>query len=162
MPALTFEDKERVYFHLGYGTRGNIDAGDIAQVEEACASISSDYLLIRVLEQIEICDEAWSLAKMARTGNRYTTRSFYAGDIDRSIVVDNAKDFRVWVENYINETRELAQILGVPNYREEGYAAYRFARDGSTFIKAIPGPADTSVSSRKLEVVQLGGSFGFL
>lgn len=162
MPALTYEDKERVYFHLGYGTRGNIDAGDIAQVEEACVTISSDYLLIRVLEQLEICDEAWALAKMSKTGNRYTTRSFYAGDIDRSIIQDNAKDFRVWVENYINESRELAQILGVPNYREEGYMAYRFARDGATFIKAIPGPADTSTSSRKVEFVQLAGSFGML
>jgi hypothetical protein len=162
MPSLTFEDKERVYFHLGYGTRGNIDAGDIAQVEEACHTITSDYLLLRVQQQLVICDEAWELAKMGRTGNRYTTRSAYSGDMDRAIVTENAKDFRVWVENYINETRELAQILGVPNYREEGYMAYRFARDGASFVKAIPGPPDTSVASRRLEVVQLGGSFGFM
>lgn len=162
MPALSFEDKERVYFHLGYGTRGNVDAGDVAQVEEAASTIPSDYLLARVLEQLVVCDAAWETAKMTKVGNRYTTRSFYAGDIDRSIIQDNAKDFRVWTENYINETRILAQMLGVPNYREEGYMAYRFARDGATFIKAIPGPADTSVGSRKVEFKQLAGSFGFL
>ena len=44
MVALSFNDKERVYFHLGMGARVGIDAGDLAQVEEACNTIFSEYM----------------------------------------------------------------------------------------------------------------------
>lgn len=161
MVSLPTLHKERVYFHLGYGNRDGVDAGDVAQVEEAFTTIRSDYMLNRILEQLDICDEAWAASRLTRTGGRFTTKEIYLGDINRSISRESAKDNRVWWENYIKETDELAQLLWCPNYRREGMDRLRFERSAQAFIRAIPGVADTSVSSRKLEFQQLAGSFGF-
>jgi len=68
---------------------------------------------------------------------------------------------RLWKENYREETRTLAQMLHVPNYNEEGWQQQMFSRTGSVYINALPGVADTSVASRKVEFTQLAGSFGF-
>lgn len=161
MVALSDWDKSRVYFHLGMGARTGIDVADLADVEEACKIIPDEYTHLRVLEQLDICDEAFELSRMTRGGNRFTTREQFAGDLSRSIVRESAKDFRVWHENYLNECRNLAQLLWCPLYRDEQMLRYRYERAAGAFISCIPGPADTSVSSRKVEFAQLGGSFGF-
>lgn len=161
MVALSELDKSRVFFHLGMGVRDGVDAGDLAQVEKACNTIPDEYTHLRTLEQLDICDEAFELSRMTRGGNRFTTREQYAGDLTRAITRENAKDFRVWQENYLAEVRNLAQLLWVPNYRDEGMLRYRFERSAGAFINAIPGPADTAVASRRAEFVQLAGGFGF-
>lgn len=155
-------DKARVRFHTGVSGKAGVDAGDLAQIEEACRTIPDDYTYGRVLEQLDICDEAWETSKLTRNGDiRYTVRENYQGDINRAIVRDNAKDQRVWWENYLREVDELARLLWVPNYRQEGMDRFRFERSAGAFISIIPGVADTSVSSRRLEFSQLAGSFGF-
>lgn len=161
MVALSFLDTERVYFHLGMGNRAGIPAGDLAKVEEACKTITSQYMHDRVLEQLAVCDEAWEAQKLANQGYRYGTREQYSGDINRAIIRESSKDVRIWKENYRDEVAELARVLWVPNYRADGVDRWRFSRDGAAFVKAIPGVADTSVSSRRLEFVQLAGSFGY-
>lgn len=55
---------------------------------------------------------------------------------------------RVWRENYFYETEQLAKILYVPNYQDEGMMRYRFERSGGSYIMTLPGPADTSVSTK--------------
>lgn len=159
---LTLDEKEAIYFHLGYGTRGGIDAGDVAQVEEACATVTSSYMYSRIVEQIRFCDLAWDASKLTTDTDRYTTRESYQGDINRAIIRDDIKENRIWWQNYLKETDTLAQLLWVPNYRQPGMERYRYERSAGAFIKSIPGPADTSVSSRRLEYQQLGGNFGFI
>lgn len=162
MVSLPLLDRERVYFHLGFGNRDGVDAGDVAQVEESFTTIRSDYMLNRILEQLDICDEAYEATKLTRdTGTRYTNKENYQGDINRAILRDNSKDNRIWWENYLNETQQLAQLLWVPNYRMPGMDRFRYERSAQAFIRALPGVADTSTSSRKLEFQQLAGSFGF-
>ena len=161
MVVLSTLNKSRVRFHLGVAGMAGVDAGDLAEIEEACNTIPDDYTHCRVLEQLDICDEAFKLSKLTGTQSRFSIREQYAGDINRAIVREQSKDIRVWKENYLNETRELAQLLWVPNYREPGMDRYRFTRAAGSFIKAIPGVADTSVSSRRLEYEQLAGGLGF-
>lgn len=155
-------DQDRAFFHLGYGNLAGIDAGDIAQCYEAFNTIKSEYMLNRVQEQLDICDEAWESCKSTRTGFRYGVRELYTGDLNRSIVRENAKDLRVWQESYLNETDALAHLLWVPNYQRDDMLRFRFERSAQAFIATIPGCADSAVSSRKLEFNQLAGSFGTL
>lgn len=158
---LPYLDQQRAFFHLGYGNLAGIDAGDIAQCYEAFNTIQSDYMLTRVQEQLDICDEAWESCKSTRTGFRYGIRENYVGDINRSIVRENAKDLRVWQESYLNETDALAKLLWCPNYNKSGMERFRYERSTQAFLAVIPGVADSSVSSRRLEFTQLAGSFGF-
>lgn len=162
MVAVSDLDKSRIYFHLGYGCKGGIDAGDLAEVEDACNSVPDDYTYNRIREQLDTCDVAHETAKLNGDKTRFKTRELYTGDLNRAIVREDSKDIRTWKEEYLNETEELAQLLWVPNYRSAGMERYRFSRAAGAFINAIPGPADTSVSSRRLELVQLAGSFGGL
>lgn len=161
MVALSDWDTSRVYFHVGMGNRTGIDIADLKAVKDACELIPDEYTKMRILEQLDICDEAFELSKMTRGGNRFTTREQYAGDLTRAITRENAKDFRVWQENYLAECRNLAQLLWCPNYRDEQMLRYRYERATGAFINAVPGPADTSVASRRVEYVQLAGGFGF-
>ena len=55
---------------------------------------------------------------------------------------------KVWSQIYLFETNRLAQILYVPNYKDEYQARYRYERSGAEFIQALPGPADTSTGSK--------------
>lgn len=159
---LTEVDKSRSRFHLGYGVSyAGIDAGDAAQLEEAMRDIKDEYMMRRVKEQLDICDEAWESAKATKTGFRYDVRENYQGDINRAIVRDSAKSLRIWEENYLRESDALAKLLWVPNYHRPEMMRYRFERAAAAFVKSIPGPADTAVSSRKLEFNNLAGSFGF-
>lgn len=155
-------DQDRAFFHLGFFNLAGIDAGDIAQCYEAFNTIKSEYMLNRVQEQLDICDEAWESCKSTRTGFRYGIRENYVGDINRAIVRENAKDLRVWQENYGNECMALAKLLHVPNYQQDNQRRYMYERAGSSYINVIPGVADSAVSSRKLEFNQLAGSFGTL
>lgn len=155
-------DKSRCRFHLGFGTSyAGIDAGDAAQIEESMQDIKDEYMLRRVLEQLDICDQAWESAKATKTGFRYDLRETYAGDINRTILRDSAKSLRIWEENYLRESDALAKLLWVPNYHRPEMMRYRFERAAAAFVKSIPGPADTAVSSRRLEYKELAGNFGF-
>jgi len=154
-------DQARAKFHLGYGTGHGIDFGDLAQLEEAFNTITNDYIYNRIVEQLNICDAAFNASQLIETGGRYTTKEIYLGDINRSILRDTAKDVRIWNEYYNSQCDELAHLLWVPNYRDEGTLRYRHERAAGAFMKAVPGIADTSVASRRQEVIQLAGSFGY-
>jgi len=161
MVALTETNKSRVFFHLGIGSKAGVPAGDLARVEEACNRIPDEYMHLRILEQLDTCDSAHDAQKLGNSGFRYGTREQYAGDINRAIVRESAKDVKLWRENYRDEVRELAQLLWVPNWREEGADRYRFSRDGGAFINVLPGVADTSTASRRIEQRDFCGSFGW-
>ena len=154
-------DKDRARFHLGYTSYAGIDAGDVAQLEEAVQDIRSDYSLCRIIEQLDICDDAWESSKATREAFRFDVRESYAGDINRTILRDTTGNVKRWWEIYLWETDQLANLLWTPNYRQPDIQRYRYQRAAAAFVRAIPGVADTSVSSRRLEFQQLAGSFGF-
>jgi hypothetical protein len=71
------------------------------------------------------------------------------GDTDRAIYQsDPLKSDQIYREIYLREVDRLAESLFVPNYRRDEVRRYAYARTGAEFIMAVPGPADTSVSTR--------------
>lgn len=160
MVALSQLDKERVYFHLGYASRVAIDVADVARIEEACNEIYSDYLKGKLEDLLDICDLTYE-QKFAVLNNWYDARELYQGDINRaSRRVEPAKQQRIWQEEYLRVTDELAKELRVTNYNRPDSWAFTHYRSGASYVGAIPGPADTSVSSRRVEFDELGSGVG--
>lgn len=154
--------RDRCSFHLGYGNKAGIPAGDLSRLEEALDTIQSDYFLQKLLEILDRCDRAFELSELAGdTTGRYQSKEGYFGDINRTIVRESSKDARIWWENYLNQCDLLAQELWVPCYRREASLRYRFERGGGEFIMSIPGNADTVAVSRVDSVSRYAGSFGF-
>lgn len=145
MVALPNLDKSRCRYHLAYGA--GVPAGDRARLEEAFNDIEDNFTLNKIKEQLDRCDRAEATSELGNAG--FSSRELITGDINRSVIrTSNTDAFRIWKENYLNETDRLAHILWVPNYRRESALRYRYARHGAEYIKAVPGPADTSVGTQ--------------
>lgn len=145
MVSLSDRDQSRCRYHLAFGA--GVPAGDRARLEEAFHDIQDDYTLGKIVEQLDRCDRAESTSELGNAG--FSSRELITGDINRSVIrTSNTDAFRIWRENYLVETDRLAQILWVPNYRRDYALRYRFSRHGAEYIKAVPGPADTSVGTR--------------
>lgn len=154
--------RDRVYFHLGYSNKAGIPLGDLSRLEEALDTIQSDYFQTKVLEQLDRCDRAWELSELAgNDGTRFLVRELVAGDISRTTLRESSKDFRIWRENYVIETNNLAHLLWVANYNEPGTERFRFERSGGEFVNVIEGVADTCAVSRIDAVYRYAGGFGF-
>ena len=160
MVALNTLDKERVYFHLGYSSRVAIDVADIARLEEACNELYSDYVKARLVDLLDRADLTYE-QKFLVTNNWYDAREIYEGDINRaSRRNEPAKQQRIWQEEYLRVTDEIAKELRVTNFNRPDSWIYTHYRSGETYLKSIPGPADTSVSSRIVEFDMLGSGVG--
>lgn len=106
----------------------------------------------KIVFQIDRCDAAEKKTQLASLDPDFTPPSTRVegilGDVDRTIRSSNVRDaLRLWQDVYIYETNRLAQILYVPNYKDEMQARYRYERSGAEFIQALPGPADTAVGA---------------
>ena len=171
MVAVEFHDKERIYFHLGYGaarlgsngvSQGGIDAADLAQVEEACDNITSQYMLGQVLDQLDILDQTYEVIKLVRASTgRFSVKEIIIGDTNRTINREEVRDIRTWQQEYLNQCDELSRMLAVTNYRHPNTDRYRFSRSGADYIKGVAGPADTARWAKLEEYHALAGSFGF-
>lgn len=171
MVALSNDDKERAYYHLGYGAArfgnietgfpGSIDAADLARMEEACNNITSEYMERQVKIRLDQCDATDEASDLLTTGGvRFSVKEQYIGDVNRTIVREELDDIRAWREEYQQQTDMLAKLLGVANYNNPSADRYRYERSGAEYIAAIPGPADTAVSSRRTEFTLLAGGLG--
>jgi hypothetical protein len=150
-------DKSRCRYHLGYNSGANIPAGDLARLEEAMARIPDDYFYTRVIEHLDRCDKAYRISQIFRVEDQPQPSRIerITGDTDRAIYQsDPIKADRDYREIYLREVDRLAETLYVANYRREEVRRYAFERSGAEFIMAVPGPADTSVSTR---IVQYTG-----
>lgn len=160
MVALSPLNKERVYFHLGYGSRVAIDAADVSRLEQACNEIWSDYQRAEIEKLLDICDATYE-QKFLVLNNWFDAREIFQGDINRaSRRNEPQKQSRIWNQEYVNVTTELAKLLRVTNYNSTNAWQWTHERNASAYIKTIPGPADTSVSSRTLEFNNLGSGVG--
>jgi len=144
-------DKSRVRYHLGYYIV-SVPAGDYARLEEALNSVPDTLFHDKIVAQINRCDAAEKKTQLASSDPDFTPPSTRVegilGDVDRTIRSSNVRDaLRLWNDVYLYETNRLAQILYVPNYKDEMQARYRYERSGAEFIQALPGPADVTVGS---------------
>ena len=151
-------DISRAAFHLGFNDGAQVPAGDMAQFEEAVNRIPDSHWYDRITNQISRCDRAWDASEVmkdvATTGALAPSRTQRIfGDSNRSISIsDPLNADSQYREVYLRECDRLAESLYVANYRREEVRRYAFERSGSVFIMSIPGPADTSVGTRILEV----------
>jgi hypothetical protein len=153
-------DRDRCYFHLGYGTGAGIPAQDLAQLEEATRLIRGQYQYNRIVQMLNQLDKAWDDYLLKE--NELTTKEITAGDYNRSVVRSaSQQQANAFVRaNYDQMVNDLAQEMWVPNYRSPKTLMYRFERAGSEYIKAVPGPADVSVGGAQWELRNSGGASG--
>jgi plasmid maintenance system killer protein len=125
----------------------SIPAGDYSRFIEAVNNIPDSYFYSKLVQQIKRCDTAERKTEVASTPS--TRLEKIEGDVDRTVSSSNAQEaLKVWAQIYLFETNRLAQMLYIPNYKDEGQARYRFERSGAEFIQALPGPADVAVGTR--------------
>lgn len=144
-------DKSRTRWHLGFNSGAQIPAGDLARLEEAMCRIPDSYWMDAILNQLDRCDKTWKLSQVFLNDEQPmpTRVERITGDTDRAIFQsDPLKSDRDYREIYLREVDRLAESLYVPNYRREEVRRYCFERSGAEFVMAIPGPADTCVSTR--------------
>jgi hypothetical protein len=160
MVALSTYNKERVYFHLGYASRVGIDAADISRLEQACNEIYSDYLKEKMENLLDIADQTYE-QKFLVLNDWYDAREIFQGDINRaSRRSEPQKQQRIWQEEYLRVTEEIAKELRVTNYNTADSWAWTHERNAGGYIQAIPGPADTAIASRIAEFNWLGSGAG--
>jgi hypothetical protein len=145
-------NQSKVRWHLGYNLT-SVPAGDQARLEEAINNIQDSFWYSKIIEQIGRCDEAEKRTDMTGSVNNAEVPKGrlenIAGDVVRTVSTTDFKDtLKTWTQIYLYETDRLALHLYVPNYRNPEQARYRFNREGSEFIQALPGPADVSIGTR--------------
>jgi hypothetical protein len=145
-------NQSKVRWHLGYNLT-SVPAGDQARLEEAVNNIQDSFWYSKIIEQIGRCDEAEKRTDMTGSVNNSEVPKGrlenIAGDVVRTVSTTDFKDtLKTWTQIYLYETDRLALHLYVPNYRNPEQARYRFNREGSEFIQALPGPADVSIGTR--------------
>lgn len=145
MVALSTRDKSRTRFHLGYGN--GTPAGDRARLEAAMVDIQDNYWWKRIRDILNRCDRAFKECESDEQSSGLEYKELITGDINRAVVRFRAERLRVRRENYIDECDLLADTLFVPNYRNPNHYYARFYTEGSAFIRAVPGPADTAVGA---------------
>jgi hypothetical protein len=145
-------NQSKVRWHLGYNLT-SVPAGDQARLEEAVNNIQDSFWYSKIIEQIGRCDEAEKRTDMTGSVNNAEVPKGrlenIAGDVVRTVSTTDFKDtLKTWTQIYLYETDRLALHLYVPNYRNPEQARYRFNREGSEFIQALPGPADVAIGTR--------------
>lgn len=159
MVALSPHDIDRAKFHTGIININYIPAQDVSRLLEACNNLEGNYVKNKVITQLDRCDDIFDNTDM--TEEAANEKRIYAGDVNRSEVYWSLPEaMRLWNENYLRETDRLAMMLSVANYHRNDVARYRYERNGSTFINAVPGPKDTAVFSSVGEVNYLVGAMG--
>lgn len=153
-------NRSRCRFHLGYGNYAGIAAGDVARLEEAMDQIFDRYQYRRVNEILDNCDGYWTNSRSAYSDQ--VTKELISGDLNRSVIrtIDPRQARKEAQTRYLEEVRELAQQLWVPNYRDELMLRYRFERGSGDYVNLIPGIADTAVGAAQYEIGRNGGGFG--
>lgn len=141
-------NRDRTYFHLGYGSRAGIPAGDVAQVEQAMDQLSGNYAANRIIQILDQCDnlyQEWIDYKV----DDHVTKELMSGDINRSTIrtLPPGPSRKIAWENYMVMVRELAQNLWVPCYREETNLRFRFERGAGDYLDIVPGVADTAIGA---------------
>jgi hypothetical protein len=154
-------NRSRIRFHLGYGNRAGIPAGDVAVLEMAMSQIDGNYQfnqLKRLLDRADQLYENWTAMKV----DSQVSKELISGDLNRSVIrtLDPKMARKQAHESYLEIVQEIAQNLWVPNYREEVYQRYRFERGAGDYLDLVPGLPDTAIGAAQYEIARNGGGFG--
>lgn len=154
-------NRARARFHLGYGNRAGIPAGDVAVLEKAMDQIDGNYQFNRLKQLLDRCDllyERWVSMEV----DEQVSKELISGDINRSVIrtLDPKMAREQARKAYLALVQEVAQNLWVPNYRDEVYQRYRFERGAGDYLDLVPGLPDTAIGAAQYEIARNGGGFG--
>lgn len=147
MPSLSEIDKSRCRYHLGYASPNSIPAGDIQRLEIQMRSLPDDYTVGRIRIHLDRCDRAFDATE---TGSgTFSQKQLVTGDINRTTVTSNNKDYRILWDNYQTECDRLAFALNVASYSDPRMAKEWFVRYGDVSVFSLGiGVADTCTGDR--------------
>lgn len=162
MVALSEDDQQRVFWHTGMTGEGVYFAEDKATALQRMNNIPSNRIkdyVIKLLDQLDDIYECLNPDSL----QRFSYKELVSGDLNRSVRRDDPRSIiRDWQRIYDHRVDELCRRLGIANYNDPTQR-WRYVQDGGTYIKAIPGPADTSIASSREEFYEhIGGGFGGL
>lgn len=154
-------NRARTRFHLGYGNRAGIPAGDVAVLEQAMDQIDGNYQFNRLKQLLDNADALYNEWIDMSVDNK-VSKELISGDLNRSVIRTlDPKAARKQSEiSYLAIVQEIAQNLWVPNYREDAYQRFRFARGAGDYLDLVPGLPDTAIGAAQYEIARNGGGFG--
>lgn len=162
MPALSTEDQERVFFHTRMTGDGAYWAEDKATALQRMNTISSNTVVDYIVDLLNRLDDTWERLNPDSI-QRFSYKELVAGDVNRTVLRDDPRSLlQTWERIYSMQVSTLCQTLGIADYYNN-HDLHRYVQDGGTYIKSVPGPADTAVSSRRHEYLEdLCGTMGVM
>lgn len=163
MVALSYENQQRTLFHIGMTSESAYTAEDKAIAIAAMNNLESARIEQYFIDLLDELDDIWERLR-GDSAQRFSYKEQVAGDINRAVVRDDPRSIlREWRVIYDTRVEELCKKFGLPNYNDSANR-WQYLRDSGTYINAVPGPADTAVSSRITEYVThaAGGGFGVM
>lgn len=135
--------REQIYFHLSYGS--NVLQADIDALEFAMDTVFDSYWESKIVSRVNRCETAWGLTNIENLP--VSLRTTTIGDINRTTSTFDLNDLRIFRTNYFWECAQLAQILAVPNYREDVNSMYQTAKIAGSYVLPATGPKDVNDGS---------------
>jgi hypothetical protein len=135
--------RSQIYFHLSYGS--NVLQADIDALELAMDTVFDSYWESKIIRRVDRCSVAYDLTSINNLPTSLRTTTI--GDINRTTSTFDVNDLKIFRENYFWECRQLAQILAVPNYREDVSTMYQTAKLAGSYVLPATGPKDINTGS---------------
>lgn len=135
--------REQIYFHLAYAS--NVLQADIDALELAMDNVFDSYWESKIISRVDRCGVAYDLTDINNSPISLKTTTI--GDINRTTSTFDVNDLKRFRDNYFWECRELAQILAVPNYREDVGTMYQSAKLAGSYVTPATGPRDINTGS---------------
>jgi hypothetical protein len=163
MVALPYEYQQKALFHVSMTSESAYTAEDKGTAIAAMENLESEIIMNYFIDMIDELDDIWERLK-GDSVQRFSYKEQVAGDINRSVVRDDPRSIlREWKVIYDTRVSQMCQKFGLPDYNDVG-SRWQYLRDAGSYVMAIPGPADTAISSRirEYQVDVAGGGFGVM
>ena len=163
MVALSYEYQQKALFHVSMTSESAYTAEDKATAIAAMNNLESEIIAGYFIDMIIELDDIWERLR-GDSAQRFSYKEQVAGDINRAVVRDDPRSIlREWKVIYDMRVSQMCQKFGLPDYNDAGNR-WQYLRDSGSYIMAVPGPADTAVSSRIVEYLthSAGGGFGVM
>ena len=153
MPIVPTNLRNRVKRHLGYNRPRGVNPRTVQILETHFNSVLENGDIYSrdgpsLINLVERCDKLWRMTDPTDS-LAYSQFQQIIGDVNRqtrSTTIDDA--LRKNREVYLKACDDLAFFLNVPNLQRPDNARYMFVNQGSDYVFAPPGAADTCVSDR--------------
>jgi hypothetical protein len=160
MVALSYEYQQKALFHVSMTSESAYTAEDKAIAIAAMNNLESEIIMGYLVDMLDELDDVWERLR-GDSAQRFSYKEQVAGDINRAVVRDDPRSIlREWKVIYDMRVSQMCQKFGLPDYNDAGNR-WRYLRDSGSYVMAIPGPADTAVSSRITEYQSHSAGGGF-